>query len=318
MAHIDIKDLACGKWRDILRAIGVPEQYLNGRHQGCPFCGDDGKGHRSDRFRFDDKAGNGSFICSHCGAGSGVDFVMRWLKCDFITAKKEIEGHLGAARVVIKKASASSDDAAERMKGYWSRAWRLDGSDPVCRYLRGRGIDLPEWPSQLRYVPDAPYPHDDGSKTYHPAMLAKFVSPDTSEMSLHTTFLTNDGQKADVPQVKRNAKGKFPIGGAVRLSPSAETMGIAEGIETALSASILYQIPVWSALNSSFMLKWEPPKTARCIIIFGDNDKSHGGNSAAFSLSHRLRVNGFQTEVRVPDFEGDDWNDILSTRIAAQ
>lgn len=311
MAHSDIHDLSRGKWRDILRAVGVPEQYLNGRHQSCPFCGDGGKGHRSDRFRFDDKAGNGSFFCSHCGAGSGVDFVMRWLKCDFITAKKEIEGHLGTARVVIKKASASSSDVVERLKGYWARSWRIEDGDPVSKYLRGRGIDLKEWPSQLRYVSEAPYPHDDGSKTYHPAMLAKFVSPDTKSMTLHTTFLTDDGRKADVEKVRLNAKAPFPAGGAVRLAPSAETMGIAEGIETALSASVLNGVPVWAALNSGMLMKWQPPELAKCILIFGDNDESGGGQMAAWTLFYTLKAKGYHVEMRLPDYVGRDWNDIL-------
>lgn len=32
-------DLAKGRWSGIFRAIGVPMQALNGKHQQCPVCG---------------------------------------------------------------------------------------------------------------------------------------------------------------------------------------------------------------------------------------------------------------------------------------
>lgn len=46
--------------------IDVPE---NGRHGPCPKCG--GK----DRFRLDDLDGRGTWICSQCGNGDGLDLV---------------------------------------------------------------------------------------------------------------------------------------------------------------------------------------------------------------------------------------------------
>ncbi|SUE86050.1 bacteriophage P4 DNA primase [Salmonella enterica] len=39
------------------------------RHQSCPVCGG------SDRFRFDDKEGRGTWFCNQCGAGDGLKLV---------------------------------------------------------------------------------------------------------------------------------------------------------------------------------------------------------------------------------------------------
>ena len=63
-----IHDRALGRWKGILAGIGVDPKYLTGKNVGCPLC-KDGK----DRFRFDDKRGEGTWICNRCGAGSGVD-----------------------------------------------------------------------------------------------------------------------------------------------------------------------------------------------------------------------------------------------------
>lgn len=58
---------ACGHWPRILPALGV--KVIKNRHQTCPVCGG------SDRFRFDDKEGRGTWFCNQCGAGDGLKLV---------------------------------------------------------------------------------------------------------------------------------------------------------------------------------------------------------------------------------------------------
>lgn len=58
---------ACGHWPRILPALGV--KVIKNRHQSCPVCGG------SDRFRFDDKEGRGTWFCNQCGAGDGLKLV---------------------------------------------------------------------------------------------------------------------------------------------------------------------------------------------------------------------------------------------------
>ena len=89
---------------------------------------------------------------------------------------------------------------------------------------------------------------------------------------------------------------------------------MSNGIETAFAAAILFGLPVWAALNAGALEKWQPPKDARRIVIFGDNDENFTGQRAAFSLAQRLIREGFEAEVRVPDLIGHDWNDVLSVK----
>ncbi|MFQ7479504.1 MAG: toprim domain-containing protein, partial [Parasutterella excrementihominis] len=52
---------------------------------------------------------------------------------------------------------------------------------------------------------------------------------------------------------------------------------ISEGIETALSASELFGVPVWSVVAAFNFRNFVPPKSVRRIIIFGDSDKNFIG-----------------------------------------
>lgn len=316
-----LHDKAVGRWRGILMHIGISADYLTGKHTSCPICRD-GK----DRFRFADEKGFGSWYCNQCGDGSksgyggtGADLVMRFLKCDFAAAAKHIAPFIDVAPVVMPKAGDKSQ-SYERAMGLWRGSSPLSGTDPASLYLARRGIVLDEYPTQLRWVGSAPYSHDAKRRTFHPAMLALFVGPDRASKTLHVTYLTEDGHKADLEHVRKLAACSVPRGGAVRLAPSGETLGVAEGIETALSAMMLHGVPVWATLTAGAMVKFEPPPSVRNVIVFGDHDKTFTGQSAAYGLAHRLQVegkaSGRKIDVRIPsdDYSGPkgaDWNDVL-------
>jgi putative DNA primase/helicase len=149
-----------------------------------------------------------------------------------------------------------------------------------------------------------------------PAMLAVVITADYQIAGVHRTYLTPDGHKADVPCV-RKLMGTLPAGAAVRLADHADVLGIAEGIETALSAKILFDVPCWSALNSYGLTTWSPPPEVHDVVVFGDNDTKFGGQAAAWSLAHRLACKGIAVRVEIPPTAGDDWNDVLRKRGAA-
>lgn len=310
--QINIHDVARGKWKSILPALGVSMTHLTGKHGPCPMCG--GK----DRFRFDDRGGDGTYFCNQCGAGRGVDLVMGVLKIDFMAARKLILDESGHAPVEVARASRPDGEAATKIVDrIWCAAHPLNGIDAASKYLEQRGLALTVWPKLLRFHPRMSYVHDDKTVTYHPALVARFVSPDATSSTVQMIYLTDDGHKVDLPIVKKFAPVKVPMGGTVRLCPSAETMGIAEGIETALAAMILNGVPVWATLTAGAMVKWEPPQTARNIIVYADADSSFTGQASAFALAHRLKVEGYNVDVHVPHEIDVDWNDVLLAERAA-
>jgi putative DNA primase/helicase len=93
--------------------------------------------------------------------------------------------------------------------------------------------------------------------------------------------------------------------------PASEILGIAEGIETALSASILDAIPVWAALNTSLLSKFEPPPGVLRLRIYADRDEP--GLAAATHLMERLQGR-VALEIRIPSAPHKDWNDVLQHR----
>lgn len=86
----EVMDAARGRWFEILTHFtGCDAHQLDGKHGPCPSCG--GK----DRFRYDDRNGLGDYICGQCGAGTGIDLVMKCTGWDFIDALKQIASFLG-------------------------------------------------------------------------------------------------------------------------------------------------------------------------------------------------------------------------------
>lgn len=321
--NIDIKERAIGRWKSILMQLGMPLKALSGTHGPCPIC-DDGV----DRFRFDDLEGRGTWICSKCGAGRGMELLLRWKRYDFKTAVEKIEGVIGKSSISVPKARMDDTKAREQMTAMWTRARPLDGRDAGSRYLRSRGLDLATYSPALRVLDDMTCGEEGEERTPCSILFAKYVAPDSQKAILHRTFIKPDGSgKAGVKKQRKMCAGTIPPGGAVRLSPAEATMGIAEGIETALSAEVMFDIPVWAATSSGALMKWEPPEQARRIIIFGDNDLSFTGQMAAYSLAYKLRdfkLKGdpkrrLEIEVALPLFRDTglkrDWNDALEAEL---
>jgi putative DNA primase/helicase len=250
---------------------------------------------------------------------------MMWKSCSFVEAVKLIEGVLGTARLSVRREHEPSvTEQKNAMRVLWGRALELTGQDVASRYLMWRGLTLKAWPRCLRWARSLPYWHDKDMLGYHPAMVARIVAPDERSANLQRTYLAEPGRKADVPQARKMMAGPVPYGGAVRLFDAAEEMGVGEGIETALAASILHGgMPVWATLSTAGILRFEPPPVCKKLLVFCDRDESFAGQAAAYALAHRLRTAKapIEVEVRPPDSGAPDmphlankvdWNDVLS------
>ena len=141
----------------------------------------------------------------------------------------------------------------------------------------------------------------------YPAMVAPIVGPDGRLKSLHRTYI------ADLAQCKKTMPVVDSISGAaVRLFEPGECLGVAEGIESAIAAHELFDVPVWSLLSTGGMKSFAPPAGVRHLTIFADNDDNFDGQCAAYSLAQRLTSTGIDVEVEVPPKAGCDWLNVLT------
>ena len=304
-----LRDAARGRWRDILMTLGIASSYLTGKHGPCPIC-EAGK----DRFRFDDKEGRGTWFCSSCGAGDGIALVQNLRGVDFRGAAEIIEPLVGSATYREVEPETSDDQKRQWMRELWNGAVRIDGGDPAGMWLRMRtGIDA--FPSALRFHDSVAYRDADGERSFAPGMLARVTDRDGMPINIHRTYLTYRGEKAAVAKPRAMMPGTTPPGSAVRLYAAGEALGIAEGIETAIAAHVLHDLPVWAALNAGLMSKWDPPPGVKQVVVFGDNDPTYVGQAAAFQLAHRLaRERKVEVDVRIPSESSFDWNRVLQAQ----
>jgi putative DNA primase/helicase len=260
-----------------------------------------------DRFRFDNKDGRGTWFCSHCGAGDGVTLVMGVKGYSFKEAAIEIEQAAGIVPSVRSAPAADDGQKVERLKLIWSEGYPLVPGDEAMVYLAGRGLVLDTPPKSLRFHPGLAYMDGDRFLGKFPAMLALVTGQDGKAVTIHRTFL-KDGEKAPVPAPKKLMPGKPFTGAAIRLFEAEEILGIAEGIETAMAASAIFSVPVWSCISAHGIETFDPPPGVRHISIFADNDASYAGQKAAYAAAYRLGQRGFKVEVETPSVRGD-WLD---------
>jgi len=168
-------------------------------------------------------------ILFHCFAGCGNDAVLEGLARIGVKPADLFDGRGGPIA-----ASPREDIAGANALRLWRGASVLKDS-PAGAYLASRGIEFAS--SDLRYYKRTPL-GPKGAVRFLPAMLAA-VRNDAGILAIHRTFLdARSGMLASFERPKR-ALGSLGTG-AVRLAmPRAGRLGLAEGIESALSAQRL-------------------------------------------------------------------------------
>lgn len=201
--------------------------------------------------------------------------------------------------------TSSSPGSVSQLRGLaeqiWSAARPLSGS-PAEAYLRSRSISAHS--SQLRYHPAAP--HGRGAAVrFDPALIAA-VRTGRTLVAIQRIFL---GANSGTPAAQAKLTLGRPLRGAVTLSSAGETLGLAEGVETALSASMLLGIPVWAVLGNNRLSRVDIPTFVRRLVLLADDDRA-GRLAAMAARQHFARV-GRHVEMLWPWGGHNDWNDVL-------
>lgn len=102
-----------------------------------------------------------------------------------------------------------------------------------------------------------------------------------------------------------------PMGSAaVRLAPCRRVLGLAEGVETALSVSCsprFQRIPVWAVLGNSRFRSISIPIGVRELLIFGDNGEA--GRDSAVRAVEFYGTKGYAVAAYFPESRFGDFNE---------
>ena len=177
-------------------------------------------------------------------------------------------------------------------------------------YLRNRGLDtVPPCAMLLpREAAAALGEHIVGFKSY-PAMVCPIIGPKGLQ-GVSVTYLTRDATKNLRGKSKKNIRriyGSRDCGyvqlGLIDPDNPPDIVIVAEGIETALSASQLTGHPAIAVLGANNFKKITPPPCGE-IIIAADNNKV--GRDAAQAAAEQWAA-GRKVRIAVPTHK--DWND---------
>lgn len=329
----DIRAAALGRWPQIHAALGIPAHLLDKRkHQPCPGCGG------QDRYRYTDHQESGAYICNQCGHGSGFDLLSLVHGWTFAEAVREVAAVLGMAesRQPEKELPARQPEAKQpedklpELSALWQGAEPLAGS-PAALYLQGRGLpaDIINQAADLRFCPALPYWIQRGGKPdcigNFPALLAAIRTPSGELQGLHKTYLQADGQGGfckfsgcgePLPAKKMAARFAGSMkGAAVHLGRPDNTGRLlaAEGIETALAAWALFQLPAVAALSANGLQALQWPSDTKTLLVCADHDHSQTGIKAARALSVRAAragIGGGYWQPENPESDAlDVWNE---------
>lgn len=200
--------------------------------------------------------------------------------------------------------TASPQDKIARARKLWGKAEPISGT-PAAAYLRARSVRIDRWPSALRYLPAATSLDD---RRQRPALMAAIRNKAGDLQGVHVTLLSPRGSGKAHVRTPRRVIGKLS-GGAVRLTDDgiSGALIVAEGLETAMSASDALGFPAWAALNAFSLARFDPPDWTTHLFIAAD--RGAAGEAAAATLSRRMVVRGLPVEIAFAPDCHSDWND---------
>jgi hypothetical protein len=236
----------------------------------------------------------------HCFAGCDTAAVIGALRDrGLIDPERRRGGHSGHRP--DRRRGSGHRAAAARL---WADARPVQGS-PAQAYLHARGLTLAA--ADLRYHPHTPYGRGD-EVIFRPALLAA-VRDEAGLVAVHRTFLDLRSKSIASLKLPKRALGALGTGG-VRLFPPADgVLGWAEGIESAISATMLTGIPCWATLGNERFARVALPAGVERLILFLDADT--GGRRAEQLARDTLRGTSVEIEARNPGRACADWNDLL-------
>tara|TARA_R110000751_G_scaffold57683_3_gene122282 strand:+ start:6735 stop:7751 length:1017 start_codon:yes stop_codon:yes gene_type:complete len=269
-----IRGAAVGNYvSTIFPAAGITFSKPAHQHQSCPMCAG------NDRFRCDDKRGEGTWICSQCGAGNGFMLVQQYTGLDVYETNKLIAGAIGldttsevtdeqraqwqsqqVEREAVEKAEKRQAriDAASRAQSIWNNAKPAADDHPYLLRKNVSAIGLRQDSSDNLIIPMHYY---NAAKQQTTLVNVQTIAPDSEKLFLKGGLVSG---------------AYFTIGSASMFSGGV--ILICEGYATGATVfdAMSYSLPVIVAFNAHNLIPVAKAIRAQYldhrIIIIADDD----------------------------------------------
>ena len=295
-----VKQLSQGRWVEILTKLGADSSLLDGKHRACPSCGG------TDRFRFDDKDGMGTHICSQCGAGNGFKLVQKMFGySSFKEAAQAVEDVLG----IEGKVPSKEDQRKYRQKLNSERKQRKLAEKEAHRIAAKASLEV--WNSSAASDSTHPYLKDKNVNAYG-------INMDGEDLLIPVRI---GGNISSIQRITPDGTKKFQKNGVISGGYHSITgdkpadisrIYIAEGYATGATIREATGGHVAVAFNAGNLGKVAQAIRSKLpdieIIIAGDNDESKIGE-----IKGKAAANDVGGLFIMPPDVGNDWNDYASS-----
>jgi DNA primase len=286
------------------------------------------------------------YHCFACRAhGNAITWIMVRHNLKFPEAVRELLGlpqRATQARRSVPEATPHNDNKyLEYALSLWNETQAVTDFTAAALYFHSRGISFANLPPDIRYHPRAKINQEDGGG-FLPAVVAAVreraaricaiqviyvkpqdeVGPDASTQHSGATHL----------RVRKRTYGRL-LDGCVRLGkidPTERSLGLAEGVETGLSAYQMFFAPVWVTCGLArwgMPAHWSAPDAKgkrykmaeraptiwlpadiNKIILYADNGMiAH--QAADYTKWYWEGTRGIECDIRQPDDYLSDWQD---------
>lgn len=241
--------------------------------------------------------------CFGCGLGGDViDWLAALHRLPVSDAARMLAGGNVPSVHVAAPPPADKAHKGEQARKLWAEALPIAGTSAET-YLRRRNIDigLPDCLrfARLRFAGEV-----------RPMLIAAVAGADNRVQAVHRIVLKDDGSKADLD----GGKVKFSLGpvmgGAIRLTGSANGMLVCVGIEDGLTLLQQQAQAVWAVTGDVALPAVRLPAGVRSVVVAHDNDAS--GKAAGKKAAGKLASEGRQVRLIQPIHPFKDFNEEIT------
>lgn len=292
----DVKAKAQGLWADtIFPRFNIDVRFK--KKTPCPACGG------RDRFRYDDKNGNGDYICQHCGAGDGFSLIQKCTHLSFPDTIAEVAAIVGLdATSNITDADREKWRKEKELRDKEQRELERKLQENIARKAESTFRNAYQGEFSL-YLKNKQVDKDPKIKITHDGNLLIPAYDEHGKMwNLQT--ITPDGQKLFIQESGGRTGGCFFVIGEVQPDLyDAHIICIAEGYATGMSIHMATGHPVALSFVANNLpkvgavLRQKYPKAV--FVYCADDDSAKQDTGIKYAQEAQSITGGI---VILPDF----------------